>query len=276
MTDTKLESSTVFSYDDTDIYLTYDHARALPRASLRQWLDRISYYLRRKRIRNIIDVGCGTGRFSEALSKYFHATVYAVDPSEKMLSVARKKHPRNIKFMQGAAERLPVPDASMDVVFLSMVLHHIVDKKKACSEFHRVLVSDGILVIRTSTLETLQSHIWLSFFPEAEEIERQRIPSQSEVIETLTSNHFTLREHEVLKQHGYARNLDEYCQKIAARGQSSLREISNDAFQSGIRRMYQARRHMPDRPVDTWTDLFIFEKTSDRAIPGPFADSREN
>jgi ubiquinone/menaquinone biosynthesis C-methylase UbiE len=42
----------------------------------------------------VLDLGCGTGRFSEALAAQFDAHVIGLDPSLKMLQVAREKQTR--------------------------------------------------------------------------------------------------------------------------------------------------------------------------------------
>lgn len=59
-----------------------------------------------------LDVGCGTGRSSVALSAFCHH-VFAVDPSESMLDVATPHDA--ITYRKGSAEKLPLPDQSIDI-----------------------------------------------------------------------------------------------------------------------------------------------------------------
>ena len=56
------------NYDDTDLAQRYDSARHMPAGTLRLWLDAMARQVQPDDIRTIVDVGCGTGRFSAALA----------------------------------------------------------------------------------------------------------------------------------------------------------------------------------------------------------------
>src|SRR3984893_15965097 len=96
-------------YDKTEIPTTYDKARALAPETIRLWQDLLSVHVDRARISLIIDLGCGTGRFSELLAAHFGVQVIGIDPSLKMLDQARRKQPtiRNVVYCQGLAEAVP-------------------------------------------------------------------------------------------------------------------------------------------------------------------------
>ena len=78
-------------YDQTQMPAAYDAGRGYRPAILSMWLDVIARRLQGEPIDDILDVGCGTGRYSAALADRFDARVIAVDPSAKMLAEARKK-----------------------------------------------------------------------------------------------------------------------------------------------------------------------------------------
>ena len=78
-------------YDNSDIATIYDQARALAPEVLRQWLDLLSSHVNRGVVSLILDLGCGTGRFTEPLAEHFAARVIGIDPSKKMLDEARRK-----------------------------------------------------------------------------------------------------------------------------------------------------------------------------------------
>jgi ubiquinone/menaquinone biosynthesis C-methylase UbiE len=80
-------------YKKTNIAAVYDSARGYSPEILQQWLDIFSAYVSKDGVSRIVDLGCGTGRFSEPLSVHFEAEVVGLDPSEKMLEEARKKRP---------------------------------------------------------------------------------------------------------------------------------------------------------------------------------------
>jgi ubiquinone/menaquinone biosynthesis C-methylase UbiE len=89
---------------------------------LRQWLDIIASHVQAD-AEVVVDLGCGTGRFTHALAYRLKTRVIGIDPSEKMLHSARKYpiDPR-VEFRRAAAEFIPLHEASADVIFLSMAL----------------------------------------------------------------------------------------------------------------------------------------------------------
>jgi len=80
--------SPTFDYDATDISRAYAAARTLTEERARVWRAHLRDELETHDVREIIDLGCGVGRFSPLLREVFHARVYAIDPSERMLASA--------------------------------------------------------------------------------------------------------------------------------------------------------------------------------------------
>jgi ubiquinone/menaquinone biosynthesis C-methylase UbiE len=113
-------------YDKTEIPTAYDKARALAPETLRLWQDLLSVHIDRAEMSLVIDLGCGTGRFSELLAAHFGVQVIGIDPSLKMVDQARRKPGTgNVVYWQGSAEALPLRDDCADLVFMSMVYHHL-------------------------------------------------------------------------------------------------------------------------------------------------------
>ena len=92
-----------------------------------------------------LDVGCGTGRHTAELVRLGHR-VTGVDASPEMLAVARARLP-GADLRVGELTRLPVADASVDVVVCALTLVHVPDLDAALAEFRRVLRAGGHLVI---------------------------------------------------------------------------------------------------------------------------------
>jgi ubiquinone/menaquinone biosynthesis C-methylase UbiE len=84
-------------YDRTSIATTYDSARTYSDDVLQQCIDVIAAHLP-SQPQLIVDVGCGTGRYSQALADRFEANVIGIDPSERMLAVAGQawRRPRRV------------------------------------------------------------------------------------------------------------------------------------------------------------------------------------
>lgn len=248
-----------FKYDQKDIHLRYGKSRRLPEETMALWLETISRYVPRDSTKTIIDLGCGTGRFTKGLSDHFSAKVYGIDLSQKMLTVARQTliSPL-IGFVQGTAESIPLADGVADLVFLSMVYHHIQHKSKAVCEIRRVLKGSGFLCIRTSTQDSVDSYLWLRFFPGARQIELTRAPSRRGITDFLQGNGFEVMEHTIVRQL-FTVNLRDYFEKISLRGLSSLQAITDFEFHEGLIRL---KKHCYEEetgePVFEPIDLFLF------------------
>ena len=263
-----------FDYDEGDIHRRYDRARGLPAGTLALWMRTLERHA--GRVRPVVDVGCGTGRFTLALARHFAARVYGVDPSSKMLETARaalqeavdgegpagESAAARVEFLQGAAERLPLASGAADLVFLSMVYHHIGDKPRARDEFARVTGPRGRVAVRTATRERADSFLWQRFFPEARELEARRTPSARELVPLFEAGGFRLEAHEVVRQF-FASDARQYCEKIGLRGLSSLRAIPDDAFAEGLARLRAHCAARPSGPVREDVDLFVFAKRGD-------------
>lgn len=93
-------------------------------------------------VRTALDLGAGTGKFTELLVRRAERVV-AVEPSEMMLVVLRDKLPL-VDAHVGTAEDIPSVDASVDVVTVAQAFHWF-DREAACAEIARVLVPGGTL-----------------------------------------------------------------------------------------------------------------------------------
>ena len=102
----------------------------------------------------VLDVGCGTGSLLIEAARLLGSgsVLYGVEPSREMLAHASRKARQHIpetNFVQGSADQIPFPDASFDVVFCTMVLHHLPAAMQiaAIREMSRVVRPGGRLVI---------------------------------------------------------------------------------------------------------------------------------
>jgi ubiquinone/menaquinone biosynthesis C-methylase UbiE len=94
-----------------------------------------------------VDVGAGTGTFAIGLaSQRPDAKVTGIDGDPEILSLARAKSgAAAVEWREGLAERLPFDEGSVDVVTMSLVLHHLLPEQKraAMAEARRVLKPGG-------------------------------------------------------------------------------------------------------------------------------------
>jgi ubiquinone/menaquinone biosynthesis C-methylase UbiE len=86
-----------------------------------------------------IEVGLGTGRFSEALG-----IKEGVEPSVQM---RKRAIDRGIEIIDGAADHLPYGDHRFDFVLMNFLICYLDDLHAAFKEAHRVLKNNGIFVV---------------------------------------------------------------------------------------------------------------------------------
>ncbi|MBB3018020.1 ArsR family transcriptional regulator [Microvirga lupini] len=125
-------------------------------------------------IRNLVDLGTGTGRMLQLLAPRARRTV-GLDASHAMLSVARanleKAGLRGIELRQGDIYAPPFPRDTFDLVVIHQVLHYLDDPARAIREAARLVAPGGrILVVDFAphSLEFLreaQAHRRLGFAP---------------------------------------------------------------------------------------------------------------
>jgi SAM-dependent methyltransferase len=92
--------------------------------------------------RRILDLGAGTGKLTEVLLS-LGAEVTAVEPDLNMLGELRRLFPQ-ARALEGSAEAIPLPDASVDAVLCGQAMHWF-DMTRAIPEIARVLVNGGPL-----------------------------------------------------------------------------------------------------------------------------------
>ncbi len=99
------------------------------------------------------DLGCGTGYFSLPIAEEWRdsRSIFAIDRSTPMLEeldrrVADRKLP-NIKVIQAVSDRIPLPDASVDLVNLGNVYHEIRGRLNYLKEVLRVLQPGGTFIL---------------------------------------------------------------------------------------------------------------------------------
>lgn len=251
-------------YDQTAIPESYDRGRSYSAAVLRQWLEALSDHVAQEEVCDIVDLGCGTGRYSEELASYFGARVIGVDPSEEMMKRAQEKiHCGRVSFRQGSGEALPIENRSADMVFMSMVFHHLRQPDRVARECHRVLRPGGSVCLRNSTTEQLASFRHLQFFPGALEIAHGRLASGEAIKALFESAGFETSAHRIVRQQ-QAPSWQALVEKLSHRADSFLAALSDANFERG---MSALRAHAaladPGESVTLSIDLFVFRRPAE-------------
>lgn len=245
-------------YDQTAIPSAYDAGRSYAPAVLELWLGKLDSVIGRKHIDNILDLGCGTGRYSATLSDHFGAQVVAVDPSQKMLSEARRKQASCVRFLRGSGEAVPLDDHTVDMVFISMVFHHFIDPARVAQECRRVLRQDGVVCLRGGSAEQIDAYPHVEFFPGARSLMMRDLASVAAIKATFAGAGFGHTHHEVVASE-VAGNWSAFAEKIAHRADSFLVRLADTEFAAGLAALQEHARTAPSsESVIEPVDFFAF------------------
>ncbi len=97
----------------------------------------------------VLDIGCGTGFFSEVLADK-GAIVTAADLSPEMLQQAKQRCGSKVwRYCQADAEQLPFDEQEFDIVFSNLALQWCEDLAYPLRELQRVTKSSGKVVFST-------------------------------------------------------------------------------------------------------------------------------
>ena len=98
----------------------------------------------------VLDVGSGTGYILRQLAARLpHAAEFTgVDAAPSMVAVASDSATdQRLRFQQGTAERLPVPDATYDLIVSTTSFDHWTDQAAGLRECARALKPGGTLIL---------------------------------------------------------------------------------------------------------------------------------
>jgi O-antigen biosynthesis protein len=99
--------------------------------------------------RDVLDVASGEGYGTALLAQVARSAVgIEIDADTVTAARAEFRHP-NLRYEQGDARALPLPNASIDVAVSFETLEHLAEQDVFLSELHRVLRPDGLLIIST-------------------------------------------------------------------------------------------------------------------------------
>jgi ubiquinone/menaquinone biosynthesis C-methylase UbiE len=245
-------------YDSTSIPAGYDRSRDHGPEVIELWMDRVEASIGALQLGAVCDLGCGTGRFTDALAKRFGAIVIGLDPSEKMLRQARTKpHRGRVHYVRGGGEAIPLANGSVDAVFISMAIHHFSNADGAARECRRILSPGGALLVRTGTRDQIPNYPYVPFFPPSLPLLEMRLPTAENVQGTFRAAGFKMGAFHVVVQ-TIAPTVSSYADKLAAGGDSILASLSSEDFESGLAAIRAHASLVDPRPVSEPIDFFVF------------------
>ena len=109
--------------------------------------------------KKILDLGCGFGSGSVAISKFAKSVVGADLLKYKEWNLLKNK---KVKFLVASSAKLPFKDNTFDGVFIKDVLHHLKNMDKALEEVYRITKPGGDIVIMEGNRYNLIFYLYVT------------------------------------------------------------------------------------------------------------------
>jgi malonyl-CoA O-methyltransferase len=166
----------------------YDDHAAVQKTCAEKVMDLI----KGKKFSRILEVGCGTGMLTHLLSKrYDEANITAIDISDKMLSVAKKKvSGKNVCFKNADGEKYPLKDKH-DLITSNATFQWFENFGPALGRFAGALTDKGALCFSMYGPKTFLEfeEVLGSHFGDRRRLSSGRFPSK-DLVEHVLGEHF--------------------------------------------------------------------------------------
>jgi SAM-dependent methyltransferase len=223
--------------------------RHLSEDGLAGWREAVTEHVRPGM--HLLDLGAGTGSWSRAFTGWFPGLrITAVEPSPAMAERAVFQ-----PILPGDATRIPLPDDTADAVWISTVIHHVADLEAAAAEIRRVLKPGGPVLIRSVFAGRPDGVTLFRYFPEAVGVLNEHYPSVPEVEAAFATAGFARADLKPILQ-TTAPSLREATTALRRAAHTPLQLITDDAYETGLRRMQEAAQTEPGPVVDA-LDLLV-------------------
>ena len=137
--------NTSFNFDlvagQYDSYYKSDFGKEIDRIEksiIRNYLNEIT-------VKSLVELGCGTGHWTEFFSD-LGFSIKAIDISKEMLAFAMAKNIKNADFQLGDMQNIDFPDESVENIIAITSIEFVVNREKVIREIYRVLKPGGYFI----------------------------------------------------------------------------------------------------------------------------------
>jgi SAM-dependent methyltransferase len=244
----------------------YVTGRALPAEGMAPWREAIRPWLPEAPggASPVLDLGAGTGQFAAAIAGWFAVEVVALEPSGRMRAQGVRAFPhRDVRWVAGVAERLPLRDRACAWAWVSTVVHHLDDLEAAAAELRRVLRPGAPVLVRQAFPGRLDDlSLYRRHFPAAAAslIEGGELPSVERLSAAFATAGFRAEALRAVAQVS-ATSLAAYRDKVRLRADTGLRLLPDDQFAAGLATLDRAvAAETTPLPVVDRLDLLVLRR----------------
>jgi SAM-dependent methyltransferase len=130
---------------------------------------------------DLLEIGCGDGRLTKPLTAISRWLI-GLDPDTVSIKKALHHVDREVLFIGGSGESIPLADGSFDTVVFSLSLHHHADPAKALLEALRVLKMNGRILVLEPLPSSLANRLFRIIHDEDKAYEEARSAVDSDLM----------------------------------------------------------------------------------------------
>jgi SAM-dependent methyltransferase len=199
----------------------------------------------------VLEVGCGTGYWLEALRDLV-SSICGLDYSSEMLRKARDKDLSG-NLVRATAEALPFCDRTFDVIFCVNAIHHFERVDQFIVEARRLLRPGGTLATFGMDPHHGRDYWYVyDFFPETRATDLARYPSSGRIADAMLRAGFDRVESQVRGQFTQRRIGQTIFEdpELQRNGCSQMALLTDEQYAAGIERIESSIRSADrDRPA---------------------------
>ncbi|UOQ84392.1 class I SAM-dependent methyltransferase [Gracilibacillus salinarum] len=244
------------------------------RTADQSWLELLKKIVPFENVSQALDIGCGGGIYSKALSDLGATSVTALDFSEAILEGAKEncRDYHNISFAYGTAYETALESNSFDLLLQRALIHHIKDLDTCFHEAFRLIQDNGHIVVQDRTpedclLEGDNSHVrgyFFECFPRLIETEASRRYKSHVVMDALKEAGFkNIKVMQLWETRKVYQQKKQLLHDISERtGRSILHELDDQELQLLINHIDDSLLDSTNTPIiekDRWT-IWVAEK----------------
>jgi ubiquinone/menaquinone biosynthesis C-methylase UbiE len=185
----------------------------------------------------LLDVGCGTGRFTLLAAERLGCRAWGVDASPAMLAQARERPgAASVGWRQARAEQLPFRDGWFDAVHASLVLHAVAEPDAVLREMARVCAPGGRLAVLSFDLEHFRSFYLNPYFPSLAAIDLERFIDPDRLAQQADAAGFAGARVERLAQ-SFELDPPTLLERVRGRFISTLHLLAEDEYRAGLEQL---------------------------------------
>ncbi|TDO60998.1 methyltransferase family protein [Kribbella sp. VKM Ac-2571] len=235
----------------------YVAGRGISSAEVERWTSAFATYLPQRRPLDVLDLGSGTGRLTPGLAARFQGQVYGVEPSDRMRAAAEEAPHPGVTYLKGAAEDIPLPEASVDAVLMFLSFHHFPDPLQGLREVRRVLRPGGVALLRTQFADLMPDLFWYEYFPSAREVDAAMYISLSAAQALAVQAGLTPGDDVVEITAEEPRTLQERYERLSHRALSTFEHLPADEIEAGFARFAEDAERDPDRAMPVYSATML-------------------